>query len=87
MLKKLRYELYILIISRKTENEYYALDNFSRENTISMKMVIRMADILMKTLRDLGWHCSISFGDTGLFVWSGKKPTSLWDVEIEDIDL
>lgn len=81
MMRKLREEIYLMMISRKTFNEYYALDGFSKRNKLEMSMVQKMVKLIIPKLKKLGWKCQLSFGDTGLFIYGEEKPTNLWDEE------
>lgn len=69
-----REDVFIHLINRKTENDYIDLDkylsNFDK-NEIS-KIFYRVRDEIHK----LGWKTKLSFGDTGLFIYSTEKPPS-----------
>lgn len=78
ILSLLRNDIYNLIISRDDENEYYALDIF--EMTYNCKSFINeILTQIIKELNELGWKTQLSFGDTGLFIYSTKEPPrSCW---------
>ncbi len=78
LLSLLRNDIYNLIISRDDENEYYALDIF--EITYSCKYFINeIITQVISELNELGWKTKLSFGDTGLFIYSTEEPPrSCW---------
>ncbi len=72
-------DIYNLIISRKTENEYFDLDTFNIKNNISMKVLHQMVKEIIIELEKSGWKTKLSFGDTGLFIYSTEEqPKSCW---------
>jgi len=74
----LRRDLYEHIISH-TEENYFSLDEFNRR-VGDMEMTQKMVRDLIPELERLGWHCKLSFGDTGLFVYStSTPPKNCWD--------
>lgn len=79
----LRQSIYEHVISEK-ENNYFSVDVFMRTHKIHDESEI--ASILsgvMSELRDLGWKCKLSFGGTGLFIYSSEKPPpSCWDDDL-----
>ena len=59
------------------EKEYYSLDKFiSRYN--NPKLIKDICYELVKELEDIGWKCSLSFGDTGLFIYENDKPSNCY---------
>ena len=65
------------LIHRKDENEYVDLDKYyikyGKIDTISI-----IEDII-KELNILNWKTKLSFGDTGLFIYSSEElPKSCW---------
>ena len=75
-----RQEIYGHILSQNDENQYFDLDCFSRKyldnNSDEMQ---ELCNIIAKELNELGWKTNLSFGDTGLFIYStDEKPTSCW---------
>jgi hypothetical protein len=72
-------DIYNLIISRKTENEYFDLDTFNIKNNVSMKVLHQMVKEIIIELEKSGWKTKLSFGDTGLFIYSTEEqPKSCW---------
>ena len=75
-----RQDIYETLIKRKTENDYIDLDLVLRQycdnNTCMLKKII---DTITEELHTLGWKTKLSFGDTGLFIYSTENPpTSCW---------
>jgi hypothetical protein len=71
---------HILDKVNENENEYFDLDYFSKKyldnNSKAMQKIVK---IIMIELQELGWKSSLSFGDTGLFIYSTEeKPSSCW---------
>lgn len=74
----LRRELYEHVISKKPE-EYFSLDEFANKKGVTCETVLSICKELIPELEKLGWTCKLSFGDTGLFVYSGKKPSNCYE--------
>ena len=73
--KMINKEIFDLIVSRDTENEYYDLDNFSiRYLDRNIKKMREIMDSIIDELKTLGWTCKYSFNDTGLFIYSTENP-------------
>ena len=73
--KKLRESIYINILEND-ENDYFDFDSWSKENSVkpnrlNMKEII---DEIIIELRNLGWNCTYSYGNTVLFIYSTKDP-------------
>lgn len=73
----LRRSIYEHVISHKKE-EYISLDIFSEKYNISTEKINKMVKELFSELQNLGWSCALSYGDTGLFVYSGEKPSNCY---------
>jgi hypothetical protein len=73
----LRKEIYEHLISREDENDYFDLDIFSKRHSyLDCK---KNVDLVCDELKELGWKIQLSFGDTGLFIFSTEeKPKSCW---------
>ena len=67
-------------ISRKSENDYYDLDNFcSRHLNRDIKLMHEIMEDVINRLKVLKWNCKYSFNDTGLFIYSTETPPpSCW---------
>jgi len=73
-------EIFDLLVSRDSENDYYDLDNFSiRYLDRNIKKMHEIMDSIIDELKTLGWTCKYSFNDTGLFIYSTENPPpSCW---------
>ena len=75
-----REHIYETLLNRKDENEYIDLDIFSRKycnNKTAIMMSI--VDMVTTELQKLGWKTKLSFGDSGLFIYSTENPpVSCW---------
>jgi len=71
----LRTSLYDHIISKK-ETEYFCLDEFNLKEVGDMRLTCEISKEIIKELENLGWNCKTSFGGTGLFIYSDKKPVN-----------
>lgn len=56
------------------ENNYFILGNFYNKNGISSEDSSKMTETIMTELNNLGWKTSLSFNNTGLFIYSTDKP-------------
>ena len=78
LLNIIRTDLYELIVRRNDENEYFALDDFASRNSCSL-LLPRITAQIITELQEKGWNTKLSFGDTGLFIYSTEdKPRSCW---------
>lgn len=75
-----RQEIYETLLTRKDENEYIDLDTFCRKHCNKKnEMMMKILDKVSSELIILGWKTKLSFGDTGLFIYStDEPPTSCW---------
>lgn len=74
----LRKELYEHMLV-DNEDSYYALDTFYTANKVDIDSAEKMSITVMKELEKLGWKCKLSFGGTGLFIYSSADPPkSCW---------
>ena len=77
--KELRNDIYNLIISRIDENEYFDIELFGRSHNYKNKNLEKMVSLVRNELESMGWKTKLSFGDTGLFIYSTEKePSSCW---------
>ena len=78
LLSIIRLDLYELIVSRNDENNYFALDDFASRNSCS-SLLPKITEQIIAELKEKGWNTKLSFGDTGLFIYSTEdKPSSCW---------
>lgn len=75
-----RQEIYETLLTRKDENVYIDLDIFCIKHcNKKTEMMMKILDKVSSELHTLGWNTKLSFGDTGLFIYSTKDPpTSCW---------
>ena len=72
-----REDIFIHLINRKDENEYIDLDKYYPN--YGKDIVNSNIEKIIKELNDLGWKTKLSFGNTGLFIYStDDPPTSCW---------
>ena len=73
-------EVFDLLVSRDSENEYYDLDNFCiRYLDRNIKKMHEIMNIVIDELKKLGWTCKYSFNETGLFIYyTENPPPSCW---------
>lgn len=76
----IRNEIYETLIKRKSENEYIDLDKLSKDYCYNnMNTISKIITDISEELHELGWKTKMSFGDTGLFIYSTEDPpTSCW---------
>lgn len=77
---KINQEIFDLLISRDSENEYYDLDKFASINLDrNIKKMHEIMELVIIELQELGWNCKYSFNETGLFIYSTETvPPSCW---------
>ena len=73
LLSLIRTEIYDLILGRNDENEYYSLDIFEIKHNCKYLMNEITENIILE-LNEIGWKTKLSFGDTGLFIYSTDEP-------------
>ena len=79
ILTLLRSNIYDMILSRDTENEYFDIDEFCFKTKYKQVDLLILLDKVIKELNEFGWKTQLSFGDTGLFIYSTEnKPSSCW---------
>ncbi len=67
----MRENIYYFMISRKNEEEYFDLDKYT---SYGKNLVSDSVKKIMLELENLGWKVKLSFGDTGLFIYSSDEP-------------
>ena len=73
VLDETRWDIYLFLLSRESEEDYFDLS----------KYIEKVGDVevfrgMMNVLQKVGWKTSLSFGDTGLFIYTGEKPKNCW---------
>jgi hypothetical protein len=77
----LRRDIYEHILCN-SEMEYYDLETFFKKYKIDKKKTSEMSTKIIGELELLGWTCKLSFGGTGLFIYSDKdNPPSNYYVD------
>lgn len=70
----LRKQVYELII-RGDESDYFELDKFARNYLKNnMTIMLDMTEKIRNELKQLGWNTKLSYGGTGLFIYSSENP-------------
>lgn len=70
----LRKQIYELII-KENENDYFELDKFARNYLKNnMTIMLEMTEKIRQELKELGWNTKLSYGGTGLFIYSTENP-------------
>ena len=80
IIMNLRKDIYEHLISRKDENDYFDTEIFCKKfNYYDKTTFSSILKIVLEEITDLGWNTQLSFGDTGLFIFSTEeKPSSCW---------
>ena len=80
VIQLLRKEIYDHLISIKDENDYFDIEIFCKRNNYSDKENFsKILKTVLVEITELGWKTQLSFGDTGLFIYSTiEKPSSCW---------
>lgn len=71
-LSYLRRDIFESII-RGDENSYFELDRFAKSRSLKKGEIEKMRVTIMEELRAKGWKCTLSYGDTGLFIYSTEE--------------
>ena len=73
VLDEMRWDLYLFLLSRESEEDYFDLTKYIEKvgDPDVFQAVINALEIV-------GWKTSLSFGDTGLFIYKGEKPKNCW---------
>lgn len=74
----LRRDLYEYILSCE-EEDYFSLETFNNSRVKNMETTKKMVKEVMEELQNKGWKCTLSHGETALFVYTNEKPKSCWD--------
>lgn len=76
----IRKDIYLFILGRKNENDYVDLDKyFSVYNNYGKNTISNIINKIIEELKQMNWKTKLSFGDTGLFIYSTEDPPkSCW---------
>lgn len=80
--EELRGQIFMFLLSRKSEDEYFDLEiarrNFSAIDnigTVIQEPILRsLTEPIQTELSELGWKTQLAFGQTGLFIYSSENP-------------
>lgn len=79
VLSYLRQEIYEHML-KEDENSYFALDTFNKKYNVKNDVLETLYTQIIGELEEIGWKCKLSYGNTGLFIYSTEKPPSnCWD--------
>ena len=74
----LRREIHDFIIEGK-EDDFFDIVIFDKRINKDMKTTKKMCEQVITDLNELGWKTKLSYGDTGLFIYSSENPpTNAW---------
>jgi len=78
VLEALRESVYSHML-KDDENDFFDLDKFNK-NVKNMELTKHLINTyIIPELNELGWKTRLSYGDTGLFIFSTEdKPRSCW---------
>ena len=66
-------------ILKGDENNFFDLDEFTQTHTKDTTITTKLSRVLIEELKALGWNCTVTFGGTGLFIYStSTPPPSCW---------
>ena len=68
LLNTLRQDIYIFLISRKSEEDYFDVSKYSDD----------VLESLYTDLDNAKWKYALSYGNTGLFIFKDTKPKRCW---------
>jgi hypothetical protein len=83
IIKLLRNDIYEHLLSKKEETDFFDVEKFCKKNNYNDEedsdSVIKMVKQIREELHKLGWKTELSYGDTGLFIYSTEeKPANCW---------
>jgi hypothetical protein len=73
VLDEIRWDLYLFLLSRDSEEDYFDLSKY-----IEKVGDVEILQSVINNLESVGWKTSLSFGDTGLFIYTSEKPKNCW---------
>lgn len=71
LLSKLREEVYVFLLSRKDDDDYY---DFFNKSELEKELMV----VIGKELEQAGWKQQLGFGGSALFVFKGEPPRTCW---------
>jgi hypothetical protein len=73
VLDEMRWDIYLFLLSRESEEDYFDISKY-----IEKIGDVDVCQSVINSLETVGWKTALSFGDTGLFIYSGEKPKNCW---------
>jgi len=75
-----RRAIFEFLISRNDDTDYFAIDQFRDkfEFPKNIDFLNEMVKEIRGELHNLGWKTELCFGDTGLFIFAGDKPSNCY---------
>lgn len=70
----IREDIHNFILNRKNETEYLDLDMLCTKYSKKMNIIQEIISDLCEELNELEWKTKLSYGDTGLFIYSTENP-------------
>jgi len=66
-------------ILKGDENDFFDLSAFTQLHTKDAAITKKLSSVIVSELQALGWTCTVTFGGTGLFIYSSSTPPpSCW---------
>jgi hypothetical protein len=85
ILRKIRLSLYNFLVSREAETEYYDFDQFFLLSKLTEDEKDFIRATIIKELENLDWNTKLSFGGSGLYIYSTDEPPHTY-VDFEVIE-
>ena len=73
VLDEIRWDLYLFLLSRESEEDYFDLSKY-----IEKVGDVEILQSVINNIESVGWKTTLSFGDTGLFIYKTEKPKNCW---------
>ncbi len=82
MMSMIRNDIYMHIL-KGDENDFFDLDIWCKKYiNNNWEMMDNIIENIVKELNGLNWKCKLSYGGTGLFIYSGDIPSSCFDSDL-----
>lgn len=73
----IRDEIEIFLLFRKTEEEYFSVEDINIK-TIPISIYLKSMQEIAKELEMLGWGVKFAFGNTAMYIYSTPGPPSTY---------
>lgn len=79
----LRKEIYEFILRKIDNNDFFNISEFDNKYINNREITYKMISEIIIELENIGWICSLYYGNTGLFIYNkDNKPSILeWGEE------